>query len=97
MKKTDFSDIFNYTTAKYDIGWNECNDIFFDNLLDYKSYNEYDKDDLAGMVYKGEIKDYTVEDVEEANAANEYTTVAAVAIYNYMEDNNINDIFIDSK
>jgi len=41
INEVDFSEIFNYATKNFGIQWNPCNDMFFHNSLDYKSYNEY--------------------------------------------------------
>lgn len=40
--QVDFSEIFYYAEEKFDIGWNACNDLFFNKSLTYKSYDEFE-------------------------------------------------------
>lgn len=43
----DFSDIFWFAEKPpHKVDWNKCNDIFFGDLLDYKSYNTLYLSDL---------------------------------------------------
>lgn len=41
--KISFSEIFYYAEEKFNISWNESNDLFFNQSLTYKSYNEFEK------------------------------------------------------
>lgn len=85
INKIDFSEIFHYATKKYGIQWNPCNDMFFNNSLDYKSFNEYD---LGEPLENIEDKPY-----EELS----FEDKGYYIINQFMIDNEIKNIFIDNR
>jgi hypothetical protein len=47
-----FIEIFKYAEAKFQVSWNEANDLFFKTeVLRYKSYNEFDQFTLFDFMY----------------------------------------------
>jgi hypothetical protein len=86
INRVDFSDIFSYAEDKFGIGWNPCNDMFFNHSLDYKSYNEY---------YQGQPLEYIKEGVEFDDL--EFHEKGYYIINQFMIDNNLDDIFIDNR
>lgn len=85
INEVDFSQIFNYATEKFKINWNPCNDMFFNNSLDYKSYNEYSL---------GEPLEY-IEDKPYEELS--FTEKGYYIINQFMIDNKIDNIFIDNR
>ena len=89
--KTDFCEIFNYAEREFGIGWNPCNDLFFnDNALTYKSYNEYNVDEILENFAEGEQEIFTKEEIH--NMSDTKKTYAI--IHHFMVANDIDDIFI---
>lgn len=63
-----FDEIFHFA-EEYGISWNECNDLFFNGVLDYQSITDYYIDDWLGFVSfyetaKDKASDYSVEEVK---------------------------------
>lgn len=85
INKIDFSDIFNYATEKFGIQWNPCNDMFFNNSLDYKSFNEYSLGEPLEC-----INDKPYEELS-------FPEKGYYIINQYMIDNGLEDIFIDNR
>jgi len=98
VKQIGFSEIFHYA-EKYGIGWNEANDVFFNNVLEYGSVTDlYGGDDWAG--YTDMWKDhkpaleYTVEEVQAMSTNDQ----ARVIIGAYLNEHNIKkDIQVDCR
>jgi hypothetical protein len=69
MKVFDFSDIFHYAEKHYGISWNECNDVFFNNSLEYQRHTTVYPNDWKGyvdleMTLKNKASDYTKDEVK---------------------------------
>ena len=65
LKVFEFSPIFSYAEKYYGIGWNECNDVFFGNSLEYGRHT---------TVYPGDWAAYTgFSDVMVKPLASNYT------------------------
>ncbi len=91
LYNTDFSEIFNYAERVFGIGWNPCNDLFFnDNALTYKSYNEYNVDEILENFAEGEQDTFTKEEI--LNMSDKEKSYAI--IHHFMVANDIDDIFI---
>lgn len=82
INEVDFSEIFNYATEKFGIGWNPCNDMFFGSSLKYKSYNEYDLGEPLEW-----IGDKPYEELS-------FTNKGYYIINQFMIDNELKSIFI---
>lgn len=83
--EVDFSEIFYYAEAKFNIDWNRANDMFFHNSLDYKSHNEYELNEPLEYI----DKDKPFEELSEADKG-------YYIINQFMVDNNVNSIWIDN-
>ncbi len=88
----DFSDIFNFATKHYGIGWNECNDVFFGNSLEYgKHTTAYPSDWPEYIDLKIELKDkasdYTKEEVEQMSDVDKSYVILSA----YFESLNISE------
>ncbi len=86
----DFADIFRFAGKKFDIGWNQANDVFFGNSLDYGSVTDIYPKDWRGYVSfdesaKDKASDYTKEEVKEMNNYDKSYVVLAA----YFEAQNI--------
>ena len=88
----DFSDIFFFATKVYGISWNECNDVFFNNSLEYLRHTTVYPADWSGYVSfmktsKEKASDYTKEEVKRmSNVDKSYVVLSA-----YFESLNITD------
>ena len=85
VMRANFSDIFDYAEKEFSIGWNAANDMFFNNSLNYKSFNEYDIN---------EITEYFLQDVGFSELSVE--AQGYFIIHQFMQDNNIREILIDN-
>ena len=70
VKQFDFMDIFKYAEEKYGVDWNTANDLFFNNVLQYRNVTTFwGGEDWSGYVsfYKTAkpALEYTVEEVNE--------------------------------
>jgi hypothetical protein len=64
--EVDFSEIFNFAKEHYGIEWNACNDLFFDTILDYKRYNDFEVDELTAELVDVEPPTTFTGDVRKA-------------------------------
>ncbi len=91
LKVFDFSDIFNYATKNYGISWNACNDVFFNNSLEYQRHTTVYPKDWTGYVsfesVKDNASDYTVDEVNDMDDLDKSYVVLSA----YFESLNIND------
>lgn len=85
VTECDFSDIFHYAEKKFGIGWNPCNDMFFGYSLEYKSYNEYDLEDLLDNI------------IDQSYEELSFTDKGYYIIHQFMIDNNLKSIRIDNR
>ena len=83
--EVDFSEIFFYAEKKFKVHWNRANDMFFDNCLDYKSFNEYSIEEINERV----DTNIPFEELSEEDKG-------YYIIKQFMIDNNIEDIWIDN-
>ena len=95
LNRVDFSEIFDFA-QRYDVSWNEANDIFFceGGPLKYKSFNEYDLDELleyTDLIYDS-ISDIPDSEVSELPDA----VIVWVIIGKFMVAEGITKIFIDN-
>jgi len=92
LKVFDFAAIFKFAEENYGIGWNESNDVFFGNSLEYgrhttvypfdwSSYMNFDE--LA----KNKASDYTKEEVENMDDHDKSYVILSA----YLESLNITD------
>ncbi len=92
MKIFDFADIFHYAEKKYNIGWNECNDVFFGNSLEYLRHSTVYPSDWADYIgiditLKNKASDYTKDEVKKmCNLDKSYIVLSA-----YFESLNVKD------
>lgn len=49
-KTVTFSEIFEFAGKEFQVDWNQANDLFFNNVLEYKSFNRFYLGDLEGEV-----------------------------------------------
>ncbi len=49
-KTVNFSEIFEFAEKEFQIGWNQANDLFFNDVLIYKGFNRFYLGDLQGEV-----------------------------------------------
>lgn len=49
-KTVNFSEIFEFAEKEFQVDWNQANDLFFNNVLEYKSFNRFYLGDLEGEV-----------------------------------------------
>lgn len=69
LKVFGFTDIFHFAEKKYGIGWNECNDVFFGNSLEYNRHSTIYPSDWAAYIdlqltKKDNASDYTNDEVK---------------------------------
>lgn len=95
MKKVttiDFSDLFHWV-AKYGISWNQANDIFFrEEVLTYKSYNEWFKgkaaEDVSSLYEAGkEAWELTEEEVKQYKDGE----LASILIDIFLHEHNVDE------
>jgi hypothetical protein len=89
VQQIGFSEIFRYA-EKYGVTWNVANDLFFNNVLQYKSVTDlYGGDDWRGYTNMWKTDkpalEYTVEEVQ----AMEDLDKAWLIIGAYLNENNI--------
>ena len=84
--EVDFSEIFDYAKEKYQVGWNRANDMFFNNSLEYKSFNEYSLGEPLEMIDESKTFDLLEEHEKGYFIINQF-----------MIDNKIRNIFIDNR
>lgn len=70
VRVVEFSEIFNFADKNYDIGWNACNDLFFNDHIQYKSVTDIYPEELLFYVsfyksVKRKAADYTKEEVSK--------------------------------
>ena len=93
MKVFDFDDIFRWAGKEYDLHWNTCNDVFFNNSLEYKRHSTiYPADWKAYITFdyleaKEKASDYTKEEV----AAMTDLDKSYVILSAYFENLNVTD------
>jgi len=93
LKIFEFSDIFNFATNEYDIGWNECNDVFFNNSLEYQRHSTvYPADWKAYISFdyleaKDKASDYTKDEVKQMTDLDKSYVILSA----YFESLNIKD------
>jgi len=93
-----FDALFYYAREQYGIGWNPCNDIFFGGVLDYGSFNEYDRYcliDQFDIEVGTKIDGALIKELYNNNPRN--GKIGYMITYNFMIDNKIDDLFIDNK
>jgi hypothetical protein len=74
QKVIDFSDIFTYADTMYGISWNECNNVFFGNSLEYGQHcTVYPKDWAAYVGFS---------DVMQRPLASNYTRLEVESMSN---------------
>jgi len=94
----DFSDLFKFAEEHYGIGWNPCNDLFFNCNLDYGKHTSVDVGGWVEYVSFEEVKDKVSEYTkEEVLAMNDYDKAYVItAIYlESLEIEDGEDILID--
>ncbi len=84
-KRVDFSEIFHYAEEKFNVDWNRANDMFFNNSLNYKSFNEFF--DGTSEYYDGEKKFIELDESDKGY----------YIINQYMKDNDIDELFVDNR
>lgn len=83
LKVFEFDKIFNFADKKYGIGWNECNDVFFGNSLDYGKHSTVYPHDWKAYVslyedFSKEASDYTNDEIKEmSNIDKSYVILSA--------------------
>ena len=50
VQQCGFDEIFNYAGTKYGIGWNDANDVFFNNAFRYGKKDSFYVNDWAGYI-----------------------------------------------
>lgn len=80
-----FSEIFYYARDKFNVDWNRANDMFFDNSLNYQSYNTYELNEPLEYIEE----DKPFEELSEEDKG-------YYIINQFMIDNNVNSIWIDN-
>ncbi len=93
--RTHFSEIFHYAEKEFGIGWNPCNDLFFDNALDYKSYNEFHVGDILLYLELDDDNGNRNLSKEEIMELDDYEKSHAI-IHHFMVANDIDEIFIEN-
>ena len=83
--EVDFSEIFEFADKKFGIDWNRANDMFFNNSLDYKFYNEYSLGEPLDYIDKN--KPY--EELEESDKG-------YFIINEFMKEKNIDSVWVDN-
>lgn len=99
----DFGCIFDFATKEFGIGWNPCNDLFFNCPLDYKSFNEYDMNDVQEWIQDEEEIAHLGDDFEFSQVTkymilhfDDDNAKAMGIIGKFMESKGISYIFIDN-
>jgi hypothetical protein len=86
--EVDFSDIFEFAERDpWGIGWNEANDVFFNNTLDYKRYNDFYKGDLEYDLEERQKKEKGEESGYERDRR-----IGQEVILAFMKENNLDEI-----
>ncbi len=91
----NFADLFRFAEEHYGIGWNPCNDLFFDNgRLEYTKHTSVDMGDWPEYVsfyedgnLKDKAGDYTKEEVLAMNEDDKSYIILAA----YLESLEIED------
>lgn len=81
----NFSEIFHFATDNHGISWNECNDLFFNTILEYKRFNIFYLEDLE---YDMEYIETNVKE-KEAN----YLKASKILI-EFMKQNNLTEMLV---
>ena len=69
LKVFDFADVFHFAEKHYGIDWNSCNDVFFNNSVEYGKHSNVYPSDWAAyidleLIKKDNASDYTSNEVE---------------------------------
>jgi hypothetical protein len=92
LKVFEFDQIFYFAEKKYGIGWNECNDVFFGNSLDYGKHSTVYPHDWSAyidleIIAKDKASDYSKNEIEAmSNIDKSYIILSA-----YFESLDITD------
>ncbi len=46
--EADFSEVFDFAVKEFNVGWNQCNKLFFGTILDYQKHNDFELKVLEG-------------------------------------------------
>ena len=96
----EFSDIFRYAEKEFGIHWNPCNDLFFDNVFEYRNLTKiYTIDLICDIEYFLDKEDYPKPDLPKEI----YDTLSArnrgrYILYSFCYANGIKEDFeVDSR
>jgi len=93
LKIFDFADVFKFAEDNYGIGWNESNNVFFGNSLDYQRHTSVYPGDWGGYVsfeddyIKDKASEYTKEEVAKMSDVDK----SYVVLEAYLESLGITD------
>lgn len=95
----NFSPIFKYAEKHYEIGWNQANDIFFGNVLEYGKYTDVYPFDWASYIdqednHRSKALDYTAEEVL-AMSKSDQSYIILAAYFESVPDNVDDEILVD--
>lgn len=86
--EVDSSEIFHYAKKKHGVGWNDANDMFFGNSLEYKSYDDF---------YIGKFAEYTGIEFKDANYDElDECDKGRYILEEFMIENNITEMRVDN-
>ena len=90
-----FSEIFNFASERFGVGWNPANDLFFGSeVLRYKGYDEFNLNEIMEFTsfYNDgrEVRDFTDDEIKEMGD----TDKANFIIGRFMIENNIDKLLI---
>ncbi len=96
----DFCNLFYFAESKHGIGWNDANDFFFGNALEYKSFDEF-SDPMENVHLEKELTNIeilalTIEDMEDLGIEDDCSQ-SYVVIAQYMIENNIDELMVDNR
>jgi len=65
-KTANFSDVFNFAGKRFNISWNEANDLFFNDVLRYKGFNRiFDCQSYTSLYeHPKDLKDFTDDEIK---------------------------------
>lgn len=96
----NFSDIFHYATKNFGIHWNPCNDLFFDNVFEYRTLTKiYTIDLLSDIEYFHNKEDFPKPDLpKEIYDSLTPRNRGRYILYSFCYENNIKEDFeVDSR
>jgi len=82
----DFSNLFKFAEEHYGIGWNPCNDLFFNSNLDYGKHTSVEMGSWVEYVSFEEVKD----------KASDYTREEILAMKDYDKAYIITAVYLES-